>query len=301
MNRRAVWVVSSIAVAGFAAGCGLGYNRMLFFTKTNFGLDVDSTPPTAEVSVARREGVISPAFDGDTVPPVLGVFRSDGNFFSPAVSGVFAGGEAARLVTEDSPTLKPTPLYCVADPPRSRILDSVSRWPVIGALTEEGDSARPFFFGTDTMTGLKAVWSGATSSVPDTVKFGYNRKEFADAPVFGPQLSPKPTGSPAAVSSSGGTPTPGCGPGQVQVKSPSFLATILSSAHLSVFSSSGYRHVQTFATGDAANNLAQRGDIHRMLTQKMLPTEVLSEPATAIPASQTVGSPTPTETPPGAP
>jgi hypothetical protein len=296
-QRRTLFLACGIAVAGFVAGCGLGYNRMLFFTTTNYGLNLDSTPPTAEVSVGRREGVIAPSFDGDKVPPVLGMFRSDGNFFSPALSGVFAGGKAAYLVTKtangvNSPqdTADGGAYSCSANPPRSKILDSVAKIWGIGALTEEGDNARPFFFATDTMTGLKAVWSGATSAIPETVKFGYNRKEFAYAPVFAAPPTQTPGGSPVAAANSTPSPTR-CPPGQAEITTPSFLATLFSGVSLSVFSGSGFRYVQTFATGSAADHLAQRDDVRRMLTQKMLPTEVLAPEATptATAASTPVG------------
>ena len=40
-----------------------GYNRILFLTKTNVGIDVSREPlPTAEVTIARREVAISPTY-----------------------------------------------------------------------------------------------------------------------------------------------------------------------------------------------------------------------------------------------
>ncbi|MFY4729844.1 hypothetical protein, partial [Nitrospira sp. BLG_2] len=50
-------------------GCGLGFNSLIFATKTNYGVDIDATPPAAEISIARHEGVIEPIFeDGKTLP-----------------------------------------------------------------------------------------------------------------------------------------------------------------------------------------------------------------------------------------
>ena len=43
-------------------GCGIGYNSVVFFTRTNMGIDIDTKPPVAEISVSRQEGVIEPAF-----------------------------------------------------------------------------------------------------------------------------------------------------------------------------------------------------------------------------------------------
>ena len=56
------------ALAAVLPGC-VGYNSTLFMTKSNVGLDMDSKPPTFEVSLARREGVIAPTFEGGQTPP----------------------------------------------------------------------------------------------------------------------------------------------------------------------------------------------------------------------------------------
>ncbi len=288
--RQAICI---LLVCGTTTGCGLGYNRMLFVTRTNFGLDVDTTPPTAEISVARREGLIAPAFDGDETPEVLGTFKSEGNTLNPALTEVFAGGRAASLLTlanaptatgssTPAPTATPKP-RCVTDPPRSRMLDFFSRIPVLGALTESNDNARPFFFGTDTTTGLKVAWSGTAGNVPDSVKFGYNRKNFALAPVFGaPTNSVTPGGS--------GTPTPTrCPVGKSEVKAPSFLAMLFNGATVTNIWATQLRYVQTFATGRAAENLAQRREAREFLTNQIFTTPT---PAPTTPPSPTT-SPTP--------
>ena len=49
-------------VAVVVDGCAIGYNTTLFTTKSNIGLDVDTKPPVAEISISRQEGVLAPGF-----------------------------------------------------------------------------------------------------------------------------------------------------------------------------------------------------------------------------------------------
>lgn len=76
-------------------------------TKTNIGIDIDNKPPTAEVSIARREVAIQPTFpvrhqaeknsDGSTPIadssseelslPLLASFGLEGNILSPRING----------------------------------------------------------------------------------------------------------------------------------------------------------------------------------------------------------------------
>ena len=58
------------------SGCAVGYNSTLFYTQSNIGLDAETKPPTAEISIARREGVIEPGFEGGQTPPVIAGFKA---------------------------------------------------------------------------------------------------------------------------------------------------------------------------------------------------------------------------------
>src|SRR5687768_12126882 len=95
------------------AGC-VGYNSTLFMTKSNFGLDADLKPPTLEISLARREAVISPTFDEGKTPPVAASFRIEPGVqvpFFPRISSTFSGGDAAGLMSDlygDADDLKAT-------------------------------------------------------------------------------------------------------------------------------------------------------------------------------------------------
>ena len=287
-------LVAAVATS-LLAGCGIGYNRMLFFTKTNVGLDVDTTPPTAEISVARREVVIAPTFEGGKTPPVMGGFRFKGGPFSPSVSAVFSGGRAATITSKllftdkesevdanatsnpatSNPASSNSASMCVAGAPHSGLLDVVSGIPGVRLLTEETDTARPFFFATDTTTGLKVAWSGATQAIPDTFKFGYNRKEFAFAPVYGHKSNCDPEAVAGSASNDKGAGTTSADTATAKpgsnflIEVPSFLATLGNSAGAGGSADVKYDYSQFFATGEAANELARRPEVRNVLGTRM--------------------------------
>lgn len=88
-------------------GC-FGYDRILFVTKTNVGLDVENKPPTAEITIARREIAIAPTFR-DTVdkenktPPLVAAFGRTGGLFTTGLKSHFAGGDAAYWLARGYP------------------------------------------------------------------------------------------------------------------------------------------------------------------------------------------------------
>src|SRR5260221_8870721 len=104
-----MWNSIQLRTALFAlalSGCGIGYNQTLFATTANVGIDIDTKPPTAEISIARREGVIAPTFQGGQHPPVYASFGLKTGGFLPLttdVSGLFAGGRAAVVVSAAGP------------------------------------------------------------------------------------------------------------------------------------------------------------------------------------------------------
>lgn len=240
--------------------CTLGYNRMLFMTKTNVGLDVDSRPPTAEVSIARREGFIGPSFEEGKALPVFGGFRLEGNWFSPKISGAFAGGKAAialaRFFDDNTTDDNTTRIYVEKLEDKICLSQKPANWNP-GILNEEGFDARPFFFATDTTFGLKVAWSGASEAVPDSFKMGYNRKEFAYAPVFGRQ------------GNSGKNEQ--CGSNEYQINIPSFIATIQNDVTIATLVASNLIHVQFFATGEAAVQLSARPKIRKWFARPLNP------------------------------
>ena len=243
-----------LCLALLLAGCAVGYDSVLFMTKSNVGIDVDSKPPTAEVSIARREVVIAPRFEGGQTPPVVGSFRTHGNPFSRFFFGVqstFSGGDAAVALSQEPVTTENSQL-CLSKKPDQRIF--------LGrdvSLPEAGQ-VDPFFFATDTTFGLKLAWSGTTGQFPDTVRLGFSRKEFAWAPLIG---NDKPTCIVPGTTQ----------PGNYAVWIPSFLAVLDNDVQVGTPDQAKTTWLQYFATGTAATNLAKRPEIRRVMMERIDP------------------------------
>ncbi len=250
MNTEAVRVGVILLGSIILSGCAIGYNSVLFVTKSNVGIDIDTKPPTAQIAIARLEGVFEPTFEGGQTPPVVASFRSEekgilGLFYS--VASTFAGGDAATTLAATYPHEPVRTPQCLTVKPLPRT--------IFGAeLTfPEPGQVRPFIFGTDTSFGLKVAWSGLTAQVPDTVRLGYQRKEVSWAPVF---VTEKDCGSP---------------PTRYSVNIPPFLATIDIATTLKEPQKSGFTWVQHFATGEAATSLTLREDIRKVLLERLNP------------------------------
>ncbi|SPD74811.1 hypothetical protein PITCH_A350020 [uncultured Desulfobacterium sp.] len=238
-------------------GCGIGYNTTLFFTKSNIGLDLETKPPTAELSISRREGVIAPGFEGGQTPPVVSSFQSRQNplsrfFFS--VQSTFAGGDAAVALSRrpgDTSNDSDSNVYLTQKP------EPKTFWGNKITIPEKGQ-VRPFVFGTDTTVGLKLAWSGMTSELPDTVRLGFNRKEFALAPVFGTDSKDEIDHNkyPAAT---------------YAVGMPSFLAVLDSDINITATADAGVTWLQYIATGKSATALAQQDEARRILLNRIDP------------------------------
>ena len=81
------------------ASCGIGKDSILFMTKTSLGIDVDSKPPTLDISYTRKEGTLSPVFD-DEVLPQMASFATNSGLVNAAVGQSFATGNAAVLLAK---------------------------------------------------------------------------------------------------------------------------------------------------------------------------------------------------------
>ena len=252
-------------IAGLSlSGCA-GYDRVLFVTKTNIGLDIDNKPPTTEITIARRELAITPTFqnaDGsENTLPLLASFALTGGFLNPEIISRFAGGDAAIALAQ-GPNPKPEPSYlCLTDKPDTKPL-----WKKIWHFLsrQNADDTRAFYFATDTSFGLKVGWDGSTGPYPDTLKLGYNRKELAFPPIFA---------------------TKGCpnDPNKWKVTVPSFVASLDNSSTIKEWSKSGNTHIQFFATGKAATAFVTRVDVNAVMNDKMYPHNSLSiDPAASV-------------------
>lgn len=250
-------LLTTSALAALFSGCA-GYNHTLFMTKSNVGLDFDSKPPTLEISVARKEAVIAPTFEGGQTPPVMASFKPRvgvGGGFANFVLGVdqtFAGGDAAQAMSMlyDKPTATDPALYDSALELSEK--PAYKNW--FQAIPGKG-ATRPLIFGTDTSFGLKAAWTGTGGQFPDTVRLGFNRKEFAWAPISATPV--KVNGVEDAK--------------RVNVKMPAFLATIESSQKFSTNGAAQVEALQYFATGKSATFLAMQRDVRRAMHARLDP------------------------------
>lgn len=254
------WSKSSVALLPFMlfiGGCAVGYNSTLFMTKSNIGLDIESKPPTAEISIARREGVIAPGFEGGQTPPVISGFRTGLNPFSRfffGVKSIFAGGDAAVALSQGpgGPKTGHDSEICLSEPPEQK---KFLWWDV--SVPEKGEVA-PFFFATDTTFGLKLAWSGTTGQFPDTVRLGFNRKEFAWAPVFGTdQTDCKIPGTQNK--------------GTYAVGMPPFLAVLDNDVQVGTPAETGIKWLQYFATGQSATTLANNDTVRSVMMERIDP------------------------------
>ena len=264
VSRRLLWLF----VAVMQSGC-VGYNHTLFMTKSNAGLDIDSAPPTVEVNISRKEAVVAPAFEGGQTPPVIASFGSDvgsgagaGRFFF-GVNQTFAGGDAAltlgtlyedpREPTGSEENLKKDfdSTLKLSEMPRANQSSSAIKRFLFG-LPEPGE-VRPFVFGTDSQLGIKVGWNGVGGPYPDTLKIGYNRKEFAFAPVTLQKDTTPGVTKPYAV------------------RMPSFLATVDSNVTGADNVKVGW--MQYFATGAAADQLAREPAVRAAMIARSDPAQ----------------------------
>ena len=275
------------------SGCA-GYDRILFATKTNVGLDIDDKPPTAEITVARRELAITPAFQDATgdekTLPLLASFGLTGNFLNPEITSRFAGGNAALIIARGPNQTTTTldghdPSLCLNKKPDMRPLwKKIWHFVTFQDKKNVEDDTRAFFFATDTAFGLKAAWDGVTGPYPSTLKLGYNRRELAFPPVFATAAStcePKPDNTAMESAGEHGRPdnTINKGTGEQNKKDneegwwkvtvPSFVAALDNSSTLKERFESGVTHIQFFATGQAASDFVKRPEVNAAMNRTM--------------------------------
>lgn len=258
-NQRNVVVVAALALS--LHGCAVGYNSVLFAMRSNVGIDLDSTPPTAEIAVSRQEGVIEPVFEGGQTLPVMASFSAKSgpiNNFFWGVGSTFATGQAAQtmawLYDRKTPEPETKPDLC----PVTLSKEPEAKLPFghKAAYVGPGD-VKPVVFGTDTNLGLKISWTGETAQYPSAVNLGFKRKEFAIAPI---SLTEK--------TSSGD-----CGSDRYQVTMPSLLATLDTDVAV-VGQGANLSYLQYFATGDAADRLAREHGVRVAILRRADPLAI---------------------------
>jgi hypothetical protein len=265
-------------------------DRVFLATKTNVGIDIDNKPPTAELSIARRELNIQPVFpdytNEDSIMPTFAAFGLSDTWINPRIRGEFAGGKAAvealkpeantiKLVDQnEEQELETEPKESdnkvTKDDTGSDSIVCIQKMPektfwrkFLDGITGENDAtAKPFFFATDTAYGLKVMWSGTAGPYPDSLKLGYNRKEYASAPIFiekNTMIKNKKQGDGKPISREKND----CNGEDFTVRMPSFYASIDNSSGLEKITdnqiSPSTTHTQFFATGQAAYEYSKNG------------------------------------------
>lgn len=294
---RMVLILSGAVVSGCA-----GYDRAFLATKTNVGLDIDSKPPTAEITIARKEMAILPTFPGafdnaqsehnstttsgsvqsekketsgkESTLPVLASFGLEGGFFNPKITGHFAGGDAAVYLAGEDGGVDST--LCLASEkkidmrsPLLKFWHWITFTPETDALEQARAEVRPFYFATDTAFGVKVAWSGTTGPYPDALKLGYNRKEFASPPIFinkgcGSETKAITTITEGKAENAAN----GSAVEKWSVKLPSFYASTHNESNFGTFPGS-VKHHQFFATGQAAAVFAQKASVRQVAFENM--------------------------------
>lgn len=263
MNKKCIKILPAVLVCCLISACGIGQKKVLFTTRSNIGLDVDAKQFTAQLNIDRQEAVIGPTFEGGQHVPIAAAFTNSNRFLGGfGVSSLFAGGAAALALTQ-SPTnhigglqkksllkLSKAPVFHRG--PIGKFFDSLN--PFKDATSIEQDKSlpgpgevKPFIFDTDTSLGIKLAWSGSTGGVPDKVQIGFNREEFALAPVMQSKENPDHS---------------------VTVSTPSFFAALDTNTEFDsiISEKTGFR--QVFAVGDPATRLAANPGIRASINER---------------------------------
>jgi len=191
---------------------GCAPDRGVFATSTNIGIDADATAAKVVIGYDRTEGFIGPSYpQAGTAPSVVGFIDANQNVFDPKIRQLYATGEAAEIVTRSDKGPKPAPLDSTGTP-------------------------RMMVFGTTTSVALR-VGFGTAGPLPDSISFGYKRREASIIPVLPPTDSAPAKYAPTLAS----------------------IDTGVTTSHGLSSTALGIR--QFFATGNAARNLAWRDDI----------------------------------------
>lgn len=205
---KLAWILMP-TVLGPLAGCA-DPNTVVFVTNSSLGINFDSKPPTASIAYDRTEGFIGPRYPNGGTPPAVASIETGGSIFDPRVRQTFATGSAAVKATRGA---------TAPDGPKE--------------MTGESTQKKLMFFGTETTLGLKVGFG--TSGAPDSLLFGYRRKEAAVIPLA-EQKQPDGT--------------------EVRSVYPSVFASIDVNTRPADLSTTGLATRQFFATGEAAEALA---------------------------------------------
>ncbi|MYM66346.1 hypothetical protein GTP45_05785 [Pseudoduganella sp. FT55W] len=232
-------LVSIGALITCLGGCATAPENVVFVTSTSIGVNVDNTAASASFAHDRVEGYFSPRYQGKHTPPVYADLETNGSLINRKIKQVYATGDAASLVLgADSAALNEPAREQVT---RKKTLFQQSDYNSVAEQkndkNEEGlaNNNTVMFFGTNTTAGFK-VGFGATAI--NTFVLGYKRNEITVIPA-----GAKASDYPSVLASLDIDEDPGPDKAKADVK-------------------------QFFATGVAANELAQKPDIKTALESK---------------------------------
>ena len=154
---KAIRKSAIVLILSFLAACTTT-DKVVFVTKSSLSIaDVETTPTEITVGYDRVEGYFAPVYSNGALPPVVSSIKTDGGLFAPKVQQLYATGEAANLVVDD------TSSYSESDDNGAQLTGSK-----LG-----------MFFGTSTNLGFKV---GVTQNQP-SVNIGYKRIEASYIPL----------------------------------------------------------------------------------------------------------------------
>ena len=207
MKRQLKLGVLMFVSSTLLTGC-FGYDRILFVTKTNVGLDVENKPPTAELTIARRELGIAPAFRDaqgkEKTLPLLASFGRKGSLFGTGITSQFAGGDAAvslgRGVKSNRKESKPdeeiTPGLAISTTSASTVVNkepSTEQKLSANDIEESNDSVICLSEEPDSRPPLKKLWHWLTGGRPEENTRAFY---FATDTSFGLKVGWDGTGGP---------------------------------------------------------------------------------------------------------
>ena len=265
---RVVLLLVALFLSVTACRVHPGVNHLLFASKANSGVDVDTMPPSVEASLFGWSDVVQgPTFeDGKSAPVVVGFHRSrDAGDGWPYVGSVIATGPAAMAVAMMGADPK-------AEPPSDGQLSKLSNIELSQPPQVDGrdqqmfvaGEASPTWFSISEGFGVGFELHGPTSPLPQSTHVGYRRKEALIVPL-GMSLA------------EGGDRS-----GAVLVHTPAVLnVTTLARipddderrwGHCRCHKRLGrrrvrHKRVQLFATGNAATHLAKTAEIRRAMLE----------------------------------
>ena len=254
----------------------VGYDSTLFVTKTNYGLDLSTMPPTMALDISRDEGVIAPQFEGGKTLPVLASFKASGNnIFSSSLGSTFAAGDAALTLatlysSQSNGPVSSAAIQLDSEPTETRFGSGQTE-----TVDFQSSDVRPVVFGTRTALGLGIGWSTMASAVPDSFTIGYNRKELALIPITQRAVVANADPTKSCATAKGSSQTP---PAHYCMNLSSLLATLdfyvdTKPADEAASPNARTYYLQYFATGSAASSMATHPAVRMAMLSRLDPDE----------------------------